>query len=156
MWLHLLWFLWKFSVSLKKKTHSGRQDKTVWSHHVSSCVRVRSAPARILRVPKEKRVAYGSQISLECNATGNPIPTITWLENGNTVSVPVQCVFSFQSWYLNNMSFFSCFFSFSWVSLQLLYYSTEFCQICETMQWNIFCKTKPLRCVSKIHLYIQY
>ncbi|XP_062268195.1 muscle, skeletal receptor tyrosine-protein kinase [Platichthys flesus] len=44
------------------------------------------APARILRVPKEKRVAYGSQISLDCNATGNPIPTITWLENGNTVS----------------------------------------------------------------------
>uniref|UniRef100_A0A3Q3G973 receptor protein-tyrosine kinase n=1 Tax=Labrus bergylta TaxID=56723 RepID=A0A3Q3G973_9LABR len=45
-----------------------------------------SHSARILRVPKEKRVAYGSQISLECNATGNPIPTITWLENGNTVS----------------------------------------------------------------------
>ncbi|XP_041826650.1 muscle, skeletal receptor tyrosine-protein kinase [Melanotaenia boesemani] len=44
------------------------------------------APARILQVPKEKRVAYGSQISLECNATGNPIPTITWLENGNTIS----------------------------------------------------------------------
>ncbi|XP_067339878.1 muscle, skeletal receptor tyrosine-protein kinase [Channa argus] len=44
------------------------------------------APARILRVPKEKRVAYGSQISLECNATGNPIPTITWLVNGNTIS----------------------------------------------------------------------
>eukprot|EP00064_Thunnus_orientalis_P005106 superscaffoldBa00000488_g5119 len=44
------------------------------------------APARILRVPKEKRVGYGSQISLECNATGNPIPTITWLENGNTIS----------------------------------------------------------------------
>ncbi|KAF7652566.1 hypothetical protein LDENG_00095210, partial [Lucifuga dentata] len=44
------------------------------------------APARILRVPKEKRVAYGTQISMECNATGNPIPTITWLENGNTIS----------------------------------------------------------------------
>ncbi|XP_037548589.1 muscle, skeletal receptor tyrosine-protein kinase [Nematolebias whitei] len=44
------------------------------------------APARILRVPKEKRVEYGSQISLDCNATGNPIPTITWLENGNTIS----------------------------------------------------------------------
>ncbi|KAM9735091.1 muscle, skeletal receptor tyrosine-protein kinase [Menidia menidia] len=44
------------------------------------------APARILRVPKEKRVAFGSQTSLECNATGNPIPTITWLENGNTIS----------------------------------------------------------------------
>lgn len=52
-----------------------------------------SAPARILRVPKEKRVAYGSQISLECNATGNPIPTITWLENGNTVSAQAWSVF---------------------------------------------------------------
>lgn len=52
------------------------------------------APARILRVPKEKRVAYGSQISLECNATGNPIPTITWLENGNTVSFRFnKCLF---------------------------------------------------------------
>ncbi|KAL0963271.1 hypothetical protein UPYG_G00352000 [Umbra pygmaea] len=44
------------------------------------------APARILRVPKDKSVAFGSKVSLECNATGNPIPTITWLENGNTVS----------------------------------------------------------------------
>uniref|UniRef100_A0A673ZCJ7 receptor protein-tyrosine kinase n=1 Tax=Salmo trutta TaxID=8032 RepID=A0A673ZCJ7_SALTR len=43
------------------------------------------APARILRVPKDKRVNFGSQVSLECNATGNPIPAITWLENGNTV-----------------------------------------------------------------------
>uniref|UniRef100_A0A087Y3A2 receptor protein-tyrosine kinase n=1 Tax=Poecilia formosa TaxID=48698 RepID=A0A087Y3A2_POEFO len=43
-------------------------------------------PARLLRFPKEKRADYGSQITLECNATGNPIPTITWLENGNTVS----------------------------------------------------------------------
>uniref|UniRef100_A0A3Q3J6G5 receptor protein-tyrosine kinase n=1 Tax=Monopterus albus TaxID=43700 RepID=A0A3Q3J6G5_MONAL len=48
------------------------------------------APARILQVPKEKKVAYGSQISLECNATGNPIPTITWLENGNTVSASIE------------------------------------------------------------------
>uniref|UniRef100_A0A8C7ICF0 receptor protein-tyrosine kinase n=1 Tax=Oncorhynchus kisutch TaxID=8019 RepID=A0A8C7ICF0_ONCKI len=43
------------------------------------------APARILRVPKDKRVTFGSEVSLECNATGNPIPAITWLENGNTV-----------------------------------------------------------------------
>ncbi|XP_064163579.1 muscle, skeletal receptor tyrosine-protein kinase [Anguilla rostrata] len=44
------------------------------------------APARILRVPKEKRVPFGTEVKLECNATGNPIPTITWLENGNTIS----------------------------------------------------------------------
>ncbi|XP_062334499.1 muscle, skeletal receptor tyrosine-protein kinase [Osmerus eperlanus] len=44
------------------------------------------APARILRVPKEQRVPFGSEVSLECDATGNPIPTITWLENSNTIS----------------------------------------------------------------------
>lgn len=44
------------------------------------------APAKILRVPKEKRVPFGTKVSLECNATGNPIPSITWLENGNTIS----------------------------------------------------------------------
>ena len=53
---------------------------------VCVCVCVCSAPARILRVPKEQRVPFGSEVSLECNATGNPIPTITWLENSNTVS----------------------------------------------------------------------
>uniref|UniRef100_A0A8C7X3E4 receptor protein-tyrosine kinase n=1 Tax=Oryzias sinensis TaxID=183150 RepID=A0A8C7X3E4_9TELE len=44
------------------------------------------APARILRAPKEKRAPSGSQITLVCNATGIPIPTITWLENGNAIS----------------------------------------------------------------------
>ncbi|CAL8341553.1 unnamed protein product [Arctogadus glacialis] len=44
------------------------------------------APARILRVPEEQRVAYGAQVSLECHATGNPVPSISWLENGDTVS----------------------------------------------------------------------
>ncbi|XP_057177656.1 muscle, skeletal receptor tyrosine-protein kinase-like [Triplophysa rosa] len=44
------------------------------------------APAKILKVPKEKKVQIGSEVALECNATGNPIPSITWLENGNTIS----------------------------------------------------------------------
>ncbi|KAI2660097.1 Muscle, skeletal receptor tyrosine-protein kinase [Labeo rohita] len=44
------------------------------------------APAKILKVPKEKKVQIGSEVTLECNATGNPIPSITWLENGNTIS----------------------------------------------------------------------
>uniref|UniRef100_A0A8C1VDX4 receptor protein-tyrosine kinase n=1 Tax=Cyprinus carpio TaxID=7962 RepID=A0A8C1VDX4_CYPCA len=43
------------------------------------------APAKILKVPKEKKVQIGSEVTLECNATGNPIPSITWLENGNTI-----------------------------------------------------------------------
>lgn len=40
-------------------------------------------------MPKETKVAYGSLVSLECNATGNPVPTITWLENSNTVSAVI-------------------------------------------------------------------
>ncbi|KAL2099920.1 hypothetical protein ACEWY4_004314 [Coilia grayii] len=44
------------------------------------------APAKILRVPHGKKVPFGTKVSLECNATGNPIPTITWLEDGNTIS----------------------------------------------------------------------
>ncbi|XP_073730080.1 muscle, skeletal receptor tyrosine-protein kinase isoform X2 [Misgurnus anguillicaudatus] len=43
------------------------------------------APAKILKVPKEKKVQIGSEVVLECNATGNPIPSITWLENGNPI-----------------------------------------------------------------------
>ncbi|KAJ8347169.1 hypothetical protein SKAU_G00285700 [Synaphobranchus kaupii] len=49
-------------------------------------LQLKMTPARILKVPKEKRVAFGTEVKLECNATGNPIPTITWLENGNTIS----------------------------------------------------------------------
>uniref|UniRef100_W5LPI5 receptor protein-tyrosine kinase n=1 Tax=Astyanax mexicanus TaxID=7994 RepID=W5LPI5_ASTMX len=45
------------------------------------------APAKILKVPKEKKVQIGTEVSLDCNATGNPIPSITWLENGNTTLV---------------------------------------------------------------------
>lgn len=44
------------------------------------------APARIVKVPEEKRVAIGAHVSLECHATGSPVPSITWLENGDTVS----------------------------------------------------------------------
>ncbi|KAJ8286358.1 hypothetical protein GJAV_G00037740 [Gymnothorax javanicus] len=44
------------------------------------------APARILKVPKEKRVPFGTEVELECSASGNPIPSITWLENGYTIS----------------------------------------------------------------------
>uniref|UniRef100_A0A671PLD0 receptor protein-tyrosine kinase n=1 Tax=Sinocyclocheilus anshuiensis TaxID=1608454 RepID=A0A671PLD0_9TELE len=52
------------------------------------------ASARILKVPKEKKVQIGSEVTLECNATGNPIPSITWLENGNTVNPLLYTHFS--------------------------------------------------------------
>ncbi|KAK1800578.1 hypothetical protein P4O66_005788 [Electrophorus voltai] len=44
------------------------------------------APAKILKVPKERKVQIGTEVVLECNATGNPVPSITWLKNGNTIT----------------------------------------------------------------------
>ncbi|PNJ72568.1 MUSK isoform 2 [Pongo abelii] len=42
--------------------------------------------ARILRAPESHNVTFGSFVTLYCTATGIPVPTITWIENGNAVS----------------------------------------------------------------------
>ncbi|KAM9207428.1 muscle, skeletal receptor tyrosine-protein kinase isoform 5-T5 [Dugong dugon] len=42
--------------------------------------------ARILRSPESHNATFGSFVTLRCTATGIPVPTITWIENGNTVS----------------------------------------------------------------------
>ncbi|KAM8802526.1 muscle, skeletal receptor tyrosine-protein kinase isoform 4-T4 [Rhynchonycteris naso] len=42
--------------------------------------------ARILRAPESHNVTFGSFVTLRCTATGIPVPTITWIENGNAVS----------------------------------------------------------------------
>ncbi|XP_005910579.1 muscle, skeletal receptor tyrosine-protein kinase isoform X3 [Bos mutus] len=42
--------------------------------------------ARILRAPESHNVTFGSFVTLRCTATGIPVPTITWIENGNSVS----------------------------------------------------------------------
>ncbi|KAF5917706.1 hypothetical protein HPG69_013542 [Diceros bicornis minor] len=39
--------------------------------------------ARILRAPESHNVTFGSFVTLRCTATGIPVPTITWIENGN-------------------------------------------------------------------------
>ncbi|XP_037653508.1 muscle, skeletal receptor tyrosine-protein kinase isoform X5 [Choloepus didactylus] len=42
--------------------------------------------ARILRAPESHNVTFGSFVTLRCTATGIPVPTITWIENGIAVS----------------------------------------------------------------------
>ncbi|XP_006886996.1 PREDICTED: muscle, skeletal receptor tyrosine-protein kinase isoform X5 [Elephantulus edwardii] len=42
--------------------------------------------ARILRSPESHNATFGSFVTLRCTATGIPVPTITWIENGNSVS----------------------------------------------------------------------
>ncbi|XP_032096219.1 muscle, skeletal receptor tyrosine-protein kinase isoform X3 [Sapajus apella] len=42
--------------------------------------------ARILRAPESHNVTFGSFVTLHCTATGIPVPTIAWIENGNAVS----------------------------------------------------------------------
>lgn len=43
--------------------------------------------ARILRAPESHNVTFGSFVTLRCTAIGIPVPTISWIENGNAVSV---------------------------------------------------------------------
>ncbi|XP_035746704.1 muscle, skeletal receptor tyrosine-protein kinase isoform X5 [Egretta garzetta] len=42
--------------------------------------------ARILKAPESHNITFGSVVTLRCTATGLPVPTITWLENGKAVS----------------------------------------------------------------------
>ncbi|XP_072444215.1 muscle, skeletal receptor tyrosine-protein kinase isoform X3 [Chiloscyllium punctatum] len=44
-------------------------------------------PARIVKAPTSQNVSFGSEVTLQCKATGVPIPTIKWLENGKPVSM---------------------------------------------------------------------
>ncbi|TKC45178.1 hypothetical protein EI555_020291, partial [Monodon monoceros] len=48
--------------------------------------------ARILRPPESHNVTFGSFVTLRCTATGIPVPTITWIENGNA-ALTVQTYF---------------------------------------------------------------
>lgn len=43
--------------------------------------------ARILKAPESQNITFGSVVTLRCTATGLPVPTISWLENGKAVSV---------------------------------------------------------------------
>ncbi|XP_063278292.1 muscle, skeletal receptor tyrosine-protein kinase isoform X3 [Prinia subflava] len=43
--------------------------------------------ARILKAPESQNITFGSMVTLRCTATGLPVPTVTWLENGKAVSV---------------------------------------------------------------------
>ncbi|XP_066038488.1 muscle, skeletal receptor tyrosine-protein kinase isoform X2 [Chamaea fasciata] len=42
--------------------------------------------ARILKAPESQNITFGSVVTLQCTATGLPVPTVTWLENGKAVS----------------------------------------------------------------------
>ncbi|XP_071436642.1 muscle, skeletal receptor tyrosine-protein kinase isoform X2 [Pithys albifrons albifrons] len=42
--------------------------------------------ARILKAPDSQNITFGSVVTLRCMATGLPVPTVTWLENGKAVS----------------------------------------------------------------------
>ncbi|KAM4706427.1 muscle, skeletal receptor tyrosine-protein kinase [Discoglossus pictus] len=41
--------------------------------------------ARIVKAPESQNVSFGSEVSLKCSASGIPVPTIRWFENGKAV-----------------------------------------------------------------------
>ncbi|XP_060054998.1 muscle, skeletal receptor tyrosine-protein kinase isoform X2 [Erinaceus europaeus] len=44
------------------------------------------ASASILRAPESHNVSFGARVSLRCTATGIPVPSVTWTENGIAIS----------------------------------------------------------------------
>ena len=50
---------------------------------LSSCVR--TVPPVIIKSPANATVDEHSKVTLECHATGNPPPVITWTHNGVTI-----------------------------------------------------------------------
>ncbi|XP_018412722.1 PREDICTED: muscle, skeletal receptor tyrosine-protein kinase [Nanorana parkeri] len=41
--------------------------------------------AKIIKVPESQNVTFGAEVSLRCAATGIPVPSIRWFENGKAV-----------------------------------------------------------------------
>lgn len=45
------------------------------------------ASPTITNSPQSKTVVEGARVTFSCSATGHPLPTITWMHNGMTVSL---------------------------------------------------------------------
>lgn len=79
--------------------------------------------ARILKAPESQNITFGSVVTLRCTATGLPVPTVTWLENGKAVSAPFSCFWHWRTaiswkhnragsqhqWFLFLANFAACF-----------------------------------------------
>lgn len=58
-------------------------------HYIAIQLAPLSSPAvfaRILKAPESRNITFGSVVTMRCVATGLPVPTVTWLENGKAVS----------------------------------------------------------------------
>lgn len=58
-------------------------------HYIAIQLAPLSSPAvfaRILKAPESQNITFGSVVTMRCVATGLPVPTVTWLENGKAVS----------------------------------------------------------------------
>ena len=49
------------------------------------------SPPRIVEAPDSLTVARGEELELQCSATGDPPPIISWLKDGHQVRVYVLC-----------------------------------------------------------------
>lgn len=52
----------------------------------------RVAPPTFIVQPKPAVVIEGQNVSLDCAANGNPVPTITWLKDGYAIDMKLVAV----------------------------------------------------------------
>ena len=48
-----------------------------------------TAPAQIVRGPRDYEVVWGTEVVLECEVVGVPFPSRSWTKNGKVVSTPI-------------------------------------------------------------------
>ena len=49
-----------------------------------------SVPPEIIPFRNEQEVAKGKTLTVNCNATGSPVPTVEWSKDGNIIPTSQQ------------------------------------------------------------------
>ena len=50
------------------------------------CIIYSTVPPSLKIKPQDQSIVENKEVTFHCTATGNPPPTITWIENGKTVA----------------------------------------------------------------------
>ena len=56
-----------------------------WMHSLISSISFNPDPPSLTTRPSKQTVLQGTNVTMSCSATGNPIPKITWFKDGKAI-----------------------------------------------------------------------